>query len=159
MAKSTLTPERHKEIFYAALDHSEGFSKSCGLTCTDVYGGFEDWLYRSIDDNWLVVAVTRNAAAFIQSGFDMKHVQRAHKMRRFDRYEAMIALSRDEQYDFFMAQDKLTLATRAENHKNGTNHWSEVLPLPESIGRIGGSFRAYFTKPQMAAFVAHFWGL
>jgi hypothetical protein len=160
MAKFTLTPERRKEIFYAALDHSEGFRKSCGLTCTDVYGGFEEWLHRSIDDNWLVVAVTRDAAAaLIQSGFDMKQVQRAHKMRRLDRYEAMIALPREEQYDFFMAQDQVTLATRAENHKNGTNHWSEVLPLPESIGRVGGSFRAYFTKPQMAAFVTHFGGI
>ncbi len=160
MAKFTLTPDRRKEIFYAALDHSEGFRKSCGLTCTDVYGGFEDWHHRSIDDNWLVVAVTRDAAtALIQSGFDMKQVQRAHKMRRLDRYEAMIALPREEQYDFFMAQDQVTLATRAENHKNGTNHWSEVLPLPESIGRVGGSFRAYFTKPQMAAFVEHFGGI
>jgi hypothetical protein len=31
-----------------------------------------------------------------------------------------------------------------------------VLPLPDSIGNIGGSFRAYFTKPQMAAFIEHF---
>jgi hypothetical protein len=89
----------------------------------------------------------------------MKQVHRAHKMRRLDRYEAMTTLPRDEQNDFFMAQDKVTLATRAENHKNSTNHWSEVLPLPESIGRVGGSFRAYFTKPQLAAFVAHFGGL
>jgi hypothetical protein len=58
-----------------------------------------------------------------------------------------------------MAQDKVTLTTREENHRNGTNHWSEVLPMPESIGRLGGSFRAYFTKRQKAAFVDHFGSL
>lgn len=158
-SKTKLTAERRKEIFYSALDHSEAFRKSCGLTCNDVYGGFEEWLHRSIDDNWLVVAVTRDAAAaLIKSGFDMKLVQRAHKMKRVERYEAMIALPREQQYDFFMAQDQVTLATRAENHKNGTEHWSEVLQLPDSIGRIGGSFRAYFTAKQRAAFVAHFGG-
>ncbi len=104
MTKLKLTPERHKELFHAALDHSEGFRKACGLTCADVYGGFEEWLHRSIDGNWQVVSVTRDAAvALVQSGFDMKLVQRAHKMRRLDRYEAMVALPRQEQYDFFMA--------------------------------------------------------
>ncbi|WP_158273251.1 hypothetical protein [Limnohabitans sp. WS1] len=116
-------------------------------------------LHRSIDDNWMVVAETREAAeALIESNFDMKLVQRAHKMRRLDCYEAMIGLPREEQFDFFMELDQVTLTTRTENHKNGTEHWSEVLQQPESIGRIGGSFRAYFTAKQRAAFVAHFGG-
>jgi hypothetical protein len=150
MEKSKLTPERCKEIFYAALEHTEGFRNACRLTCADVYGGFEEWLHRSLDGNWQVVGVTRDAAAaLVQSGFDMKLVQRAHRMRRLDRYEAMIALPGQEQYDFFMAQDKVTLTTRAENHKNGTNHWSEVLPIPDSIGRLGGSFRSNFIKSQL----------
>ena len=71
---------------------------SCGLEVEAVYAGFEDWLHRSIDENWRVVAVTRNAAAtLIESGFDMQLVQRAHKMKRVDRYAAMIALPREKQ--------------------------------------------------------------
>jgi hypothetical protein len=156
MAKN-LSPERRKEIFYAALDTVEAFRLSCGLTVRDVYEGFEALLHRAIDENWKVVAVTRNAAtALIESGFDMQLVQRAHKMKRADRYAQMIALPREDQYSFFVEQDKVTLTTRAENAKNGIGHWSDVLPLPDSIGHIGGSFRAYFTKPQRAAFVEHF---
>jgi hypothetical protein len=155
--KTKLSVERRKEIFYAALDASEAFRKSCGLKVEDVYAGFENWLHRSIDENWKVVSVTRDAASLlIQSGFDMKFVQRAHKMKRVDRYAAMIALPRESQYDFYFEQDQVVLATRAENNKSGTAHWSEVLPLPTSVGHIGGSFRAYFTKPQMAAFIEHF---
>ena len=155
--KQKLSTERRKEIFYAALDAAESFRMSCGLRVEDVYAGFEEWLHRSIDENWKVVAVTRNAAsALIQSGFDMKLVQRAHKMKRVERYAKMIALPRENQYDFFIEQDRVTLTTRAENHKSGTAHWSEVLPLPPSIGHIGGSFRTYFTKPQKNAFVEYF---
>ena len=112
-----LNTERRKEIFYAALDASESFRMSCGLRVEDVYGGFEEWLHRSIDENWKVTAVTRAAAtALTKSGFDMKLVQRAHKMRRVDRYAQMIALPREEQYNFFIEQDQVTLTTRAENN-------------------------------------------
>lgn len=149
-----LSPERRKEIFYGALDATESFRMSCGLTVEAVYAGFEDWLHRTIDENWKVVAVTRDAAsALIQSGFDMKLVQRAHQMKRVDRYTQMIGLPREEQYDFFIEQDQVVLTTRAENGKHGTAHWSEVLPLPPTVGHLGGSFRAYFTKPQKAAFI------
>jgi hypothetical protein len=155
--KQKLSIERRIEIFYAALDASESFRDSCGLRVEDVYGGFEDWLHRSIDENWKVVAVTRDAAsALIQSGFDMKLVQRAHQMKRVERYAKMIELPRENQYNFFIEQDQVTLTTRTENHKSGTAHWSEVLPLPPSIGHIGGSFRAYFTKPQKTAFIEYF---
>ena len=155
--KQKLSVERRKEVFHAALKASETFRKSCGLGVEDVYAGFEEWLHRSIDENWKIVAVTRNAAsALIQSGFDMKLVRRAHKMKRVDRYAAMIELPREHQYDFFMEQDQVTLTTREENQRNGTAHWSEVLPLPDSIGHIGGSFRAYFTNPQKTAFIKHF---
>ena len=151
------SPERRKEIFYQALDASESFRASCGLAVGDVYEGFEAWLHRAIDENWKVTAVTRDAAtALIESGFDMKLVQRAHKMRRVDRYAQMIALPREEQYNFFIEQDQVVLATRAENNRHGIEHWSEVLPLPASIGHIGGSFRVYFTKQQKAAFIEHF---
>jgi hypothetical protein len=157
--KTKLIAERRVGIFCSPFDHSEAFRKSCGLACKDVYGGFVDSLQRTIDDNWIVVAVTRDVAgALIESNFDMKLVQRAHRRRRLDRYVAMIAFPREEQYDFFMEQDQVTLTTRTENHKNGTEHWSEVLQLPESIGCIGGGFRTYFTANQRAAFVAHFGG-
>jgi hypothetical protein len=120
-----LSPERRQEIFYAALDASESFRMSCGLRVEDVYGGFEEWLHRSIDENWKVTAVTSDATtALIESGFDMTLVQRAHKMRRVDRYAAMIALPREEQYEFFCKQDKVVSTTRAENNKNGIEHWS-----------------------------------
>lgn len=152
-----LSPERRKEIFYAALDATESFRMACGLRVEDVYSGFEDWLHRTIDENWRVVGVTRDAAAaLIQSGFDMKLVQRAHQMKRVDRYAAMIALPRDSQYDFYFEQDQVVLATRAENAKHGTEHWSEVLPLPPTDGHIGGSFRVYFTKTQKTSFIEHF---
>jgi hypothetical protein len=155
--KQKLSIERRKEVFYAALDASENFRRSCGLRVEDVYAGFEEWLHRSIDENWKIVAVTRDAASvLIQSGFDMKLVRRAHKLKRVDRYAKMIEQLRENQYDFFMEQDQVTLTTRAENQRNGTAHWSEVLPLPGSIGHIGGSFRAYFTKLQMTAFIEHF---
>lgn len=156
MAKQ-LDIERRKEIFYGALDAAESFRMSCGLRVEDVYSGFEDWLHRTIDENWRVVGVTRDAAtALIESDFDMRLVQRAHKMKRVDRYTQMIALPREEQYDFFIEQDQVVLTTRAENAKHGTGHWSEVLPLPASLGHIGGSFRVYFTKQQKAAFIEHF---
>jgi hypothetical protein len=45
---------------------------SCGLRVEDVYGGFEEWLHRSIDENWKVTAVTSDATtALIESGFDI----------------------------------------------------------------------------------------
>ena len=155
--KQKLSTDRRKEIFYAALDASESFRNHFGLSVKDVYGGFEIWVHRSIDENWKIVSITRNAASeLIQSGFNMKLVQRAHKMKRVDRYAAMIELPREHQYDFFMEQDQVTLTTREENQRNGTAHWSEVLPLPDSIGHIGGSFRAYFTNPQKTTFIKHF---
>jgi hypothetical protein len=55
-----------------------------------------------------------------------------------------------------MEQDQVTLATRAENHRNGSGHWSTIIQLPPAIGYVGGSFRAYFTKPQRSEFVKHF---
>lgn len=157
MPKKKISTARRKEIFYAALDAAESFRASCGLSVEDVYGGFEEWLHRAIDENWKVVAVTRNAAsALIQSSFDMKLVQRAHQMKRVERYAKMIAMPRESQYDFFIEQDQVTLTTRTENHKSGTAHWSEVLTLPPSIGHISGSFRVYFTKPQKTAFIKYF---
>jgi hypothetical protein len=86
----------------------------------------------------------------------MKLVRRAHKLKRVDRYAKMIEQLRENQYDFFMDLDQVTLTTRAENNKSGTEHWSEILQLPDSIGHIGGNFRAYFTKLQMKAFIEHF---
>jgi hypothetical protein len=58
---------------------------------------------------------------------------------------------RADAFAFYMASDQTTLTTRSENGKSGDGHWSEVHPLPESVGRLKGFYSVYFTKPQKKA--------
>jgi hypothetical protein len=71
------------------------------------------------------------------------------------RRETFIALRdrvpRAKAFDFYTNADQTTLTTRAENGKHGDGHWSEVHPLPESVGVLKGYYSVYFTKPQKKA--------
>jgi len=47
--------------------------------------------------------------------------------------------------EYFFEHDTVALVTKAENSKEGTSHWSPLLPVPEGLF-TAGSFSIYVRK-------------
>lgn len=99
--------------------------------------------------SWRVVSISSAALKHIAHEKNAKGLQRGHIMSRSTRAEFLFKrdtpLIRSELLDYFFEHDTVALVTKAENAKEGTDHWSPLLPVPEGLF-TAGSFSIYVRK-------------
>ena len=89
---------------------------------------------------WPVVGITRGALVRLQENrWELKReVVRGHVMPRRERGRRLFGdedrVPYDEAFDFYCKNDETVLVlAKGENGNDGTDHWSEVIPLPRSL--------------------------
>ncbi|MBK9288240.1 MAG: hypothetical protein IPN38_11290 [Flavobacteriales bacterium] len=100
-------------------------------------------------DSWRVVSVSTAALQHIKKNKNARGLQRGHALSRMERakylFERTIALTQKELLNYFFEHDTVALVTKGENAKQGSDHWSSLVPVPEGFF-TGGSFSIYVRK-------------
>lgn len=98
---------------------------------------------------WRIVGISRAALEELCANKSAAGLKRAHSLDRSARakhvFDRSTLLSLRDLLDFFFQHDTTTLVTSSENAKDGTEHWSEVIVVPEGILR-SASFSVYASK-------------
>lgn len=97
-------------------------------------------------NSWRVVSISQYALEHIAKTGDAKGLQRGHLLARIDRakhlFECSEPLSQEQLLDYFFEHDTVALITKAENAKDGCNHWSKIREVPDGMF-TAGSFSIY----------------
>jgi hypothetical protein len=98
---------------------------------------------------WRIVGISVAALKELCANGSAAGLKRAHSLDRSLRarhiFERDDPLPKPDMLDYFFSHDTTTLVTAAENRKDGTLHWSRVLPVPEGILSTA-SFSVYASK-------------
>jgi hypothetical protein len=110
-------------------------------------------------NSWRVVSISENALAHIAKTGEAKGLQRGHLLARVERakylFERDAPLSQDQLLAYFFEHDTVALVTKAENAKDGGNHWSVLHEVPEGMF-TAGSFSIYVRKSKEVPWVHSF---
>ncbi len=98
---------------------------------------------------WRIVGISLDALKALCANKSAAGLRRAHSLERSARasyvFDRNSPLSRRDLLEYFFQHDTTTLVTSAENAKEGTEHWSKVIPVPEGIF-ASASFSVYASK-------------
>jgi hypothetical protein len=108
-------------------------------------------------NSWRVVSISQAALEHIAQHKSAKGLQRGHIKSRNERGQYLFRrehpLSQAALLDYFFEHDTVALVTKAENSREGTAHWSSLLPVPEELF-TAGSFSIYVRKGKELLWVA-----
>jgi hypothetical protein len=130
--------EVQRETFYRVYDH---FLRMDEFDWSIKYNPFETFLHNTrMVCEWPVVGITRGALTRLrENNWEMKReVVRGHLMSRQERGRRLFGdedrIPYEEAFDFYCKNDETVLVlARGENGRDGTDHWSDVIPLPRSL--------------------------
>ena len=96
---------------------------------------FETAAANTLPVHWRIVAVSRNALEHIAREQHAKGLQRGHAYKRHDRareiFERTAPMTADTLLPFFLQLDSVTLVTKSENAKDGSEGWSDTVSVPQ----------------------------
>ena len=132
------SPEEQRATFYRVYDH---FLRMEDFDWSIKYNPFETFLHNTrMICEWPVVGITEGALARLQANNweTRREVVRGHVMSRQERGRLLFGdedrVPYDEAFDFYCNNDETVLVlAKGENGNDGTDHWSEVIPLPRSL--------------------------
>lgn len=130
--------EHQREIFYRVYDH---FLQMDDFDWSVRYNPFETFLHNTkMICEWPVVGITKGALVRLQENNweTRREVVRGHVMSRKERGRRLFGIenrvSYEEAFEFYCENDETVLVlAKGENGIDGTDHWSEVIPLPRSL--------------------------
>lgn len=94
--------------------------------------------------SWHIDAISINALEHLVRERTAKGLRRGHRMARKERGAALFdpeiePMKKKAMLNFFFENDRVTLVTAAENGKNGIQHWSPQILVPDGLFQ-GGSY-------------------
>jgi len=105
-------------------------------------------------NSWRVVSISEAALEHLRTTGLAKGLQRGHILSRVERakylFDRAPPLVKADLLDYFFEHDTVALVTKAENAKNGIDHWSPLHPVPEGLFNAG-SFSIYARKKKELA--------
>ena len=144
------TKKHQREVFANLYDAF----KLIKLDWKSKYAGFERVLLDSkLVDHWIITGITHDALKIVSSnGFSKKNsgVVRGHSLDRKDRAKKLFDdhgfSTSEEAFNYFMANDKVTLITKSENGvKKTKSDWSKVYPLDSNLFPYRSGYSARYT--------------
>jgi hypothetical protein len=144
------TTEIQKAVF---VDLYDAF-KLIKLDWKSKYAGFERVLLDSkLVDHWVITGITHDALKVVSSnGFSKKNpgVVRGHSFNRKDRAKKLFDgdgfPASEEAFDYFMANDRVTLITKSENGvKKTKSDWSKIYTLDSNLFPYRSGYSARYT--------------
>lgn len=103
-------------------------------------------------NSWRVVSISAAALEQLIKTGTAKGLRRGHVLTRKSRAEYLFnrksPLKAKALLAYFFEHDTVALVTKAENSRDGTQHWSKLHPVPEELF-TAGSFSIYVRKKEL----------
>lgn len=100
-------------------------------------------------NSWRVVSISQDALNHITKTGETKGLQRGHMLPRASRarhlFNRATLITKTELLEYFFEHDTVAMVTKAENTKDGVEHWSTLHAVPEGLF-TAGSFSIYVRK-------------